>query len=90
MPAAALTVVPRKYLMYTFNARVSTQHSYFDDPPPRSLSPWLECAQREAVNEEVRMFILIHILTLISPQWKCSSPETIMTLIWPLGMSLFC
>lgn len=39
---------------------------------------------------EPRMFILIHILTLISPWWKCGSPETIMTLIRPLGMSLFC
>lgn len=41
-------------------------------------------------RREVRMFILIHILTLINPWWKCGSPETIMTLIWALGMSLFC
>lgn len=51
---------------------------------------WCSELRRRGAKGEVRMFILIHILTLISPWWKYSSPETIMTLIWALGMSLFC
>lgn len=54
------------------------------------LGTWFSELRRRVANGEVRMFILIHILTLISPWWKYGSPETIMTLIWALGMSLFC